>query len=94
MSVIKTIQNYYERLVIEEIRKRIEEGGTQVDSDYITDIACVALNRLPARYIRHEVDMVFYMTQDELLNTTNEVAHAVKEAFVFVAERRRQNEDA
>lgn len=93
MSVITTIQNYYERLVTEEIRNRIKEENSQVDSDYITDVACVALNRLPARYIRHEVDMAFYMTQDEFINTNNEVVDAVKAAFEYVANSRRQSND-
>lgn len=93
MSVITTIQNYYERLVTEEIRNRIKEENSQVDSDYITDVACVALNRLPARYIRHEVDMAFYMTQDEFINTNNEVVDAVKAAFKYVANSRRQSND-
>lgn len=90
MSATTHIQNYYERLVTEEIAKRVKEEGTEVDSDYITDVACVALNRLPARYIRHEVDLVFYMTENELLATQQEVAAAVKAAFAFVSQRRRQ----
>ena len=49
MSVFNSIQNYYERQVAEEIRYRVKEEYSQVDSDYITDVACVALNRLPAR---------------------------------------------
>lgn len=48
----------------DEIRNRVKHEGSNVDSDYLSDVACVALNRLPARYIRHEVDMAFYMTQD------------------------------
>lgn len=91
MSAITNIQNYYERLVTDEIRNHVKHEGSNVDSDYLSDVACEALNRLPARYIRHEVDMAFYMTQEELLNTSNEVKHAVKEAFSFVAERRRQS---
>lgn len=88
MSVFHSIQNYYERQVAEEIRYRVKEEYSHVDSDYITDVACVALNRLPARYIRHEVDMAFYMTQEEIVNTRKEVANAVSAAFAFVEERR------
>lgn len=81
--------------MVEEIRNRIKEEQSKVDSDYISDVACVALNRLPARYIRHEVDMAFYMTQDEIVSTRKEVANAVSAAFAFVEERRQQelNED-
>jgi len=56
----------------------------------MADIACVALNRLPPRYIRFEVDMAFFMTPDELVQTNNSVIKAVDEAITFVAEHRRE----
>ena len=93
MSVIKHIRNYYEQLVSDEIRYRLKEEHLYTDDDFITDIACVALNRLPTRYIRYEVDMAFYLTQDELLDTRKRVAHAVSEAFKFVEQHRRQESD-
>lgn len=90
MSAINNIHNYYESLVADEIRYRIKEEYPAVDADVITDISCVALNRLPARYIRHEVDLAFYLTQDELLEMRKNVANAVSYAFKFVLERRQR----
>lgn len=92
MSAVKNIHNYYESLVTDEIRYRVKEEFSTVDEDLVTDIACVALNRLPARYIRHEVDLAFYLSQDEFINMRKQVANAVSDAFSFVQERRREHE--
>lgn len=32
---------------------------------FLEDIACVALNQLPARYIKHDVNMSYFMTINE-----------------------------
>lgn len=78
-----SIHNYYEPLVNEAIAKTMEKGES-LDSDAIEDVACVALNQLPARYVRHTVDMVYYMTIDEREKIEKEVAQAVKGAFALV----------
>lgn len=88
MSIINNIRNYYEQLVAEEILRRLPE---QDNSDHLADIACVSLNRLPPKYISHEVDMAFYMSPNELLATRERVATAVAEAIIFVDEHRRDN---
>lgn len=61
---IEQIHNYYERLVLDEVVRRARElpNATQ---DMVADMACVALNQLPARYVRHDVDLVFYLTEAE-----------------------------
>lgn len=78
-----SIHNYYESMVNEAIIKVMEAGET-LDTDSLEDVACVALNRLPARYVRHNVDMVYYMTTDEREKIEAEVDEAVKAAFAFV----------
>ncbi len=53
-------------------------------TDMLADVACVALNRLPARYVRHDVDFMFYLTESErhvIESTLNEVLNF---AFTFV----------
>ena len=50
-------------------------------------MACVALNRLPPRYIRHKVDMDFYMSADERRRREAAVKAAVEFAFGFVQSR-------
>jgi hypothetical protein len=48
----------------------------------------VALNRLPARYIRHDADFYFFLTDEERRRQDKAVADAVAYAFDFVAARR------
>ena len=47
MSLRDAIDNFYERLVVDAIDATLEESDT---ADYLTDVMCVPLNRLPARY--------------------------------------------
>lgn len=88
MSINNNIRNYYEQLVAEEILARLP--GSQ-DAGYLADIACVALNHLPPRYIRHEVDMAFYMSPDELHDIHQRVKQAVADAIEFIASHRRDD---
>lgn len=81
-----TIHNYYEKLVLEEIIntcKRVQDG----DREFLSDVACVALNRLPPRYIRYDVDMTFFMSPFELDEITLKVQDSVKKALKYVEER-------
>lgn len=55
--------------------------------DLLADVACVALNRLPPRYIRHAVDFTFFQTERERADHLEAVAGAVEQAFGFVQAR-------
>ena len=55
--------------------------------DQHPDVACVALNRLPPRYIRHQVDLAFHMTEKERQDSEQLIQDAVKFAFEFVQAR-------
>jgi hypothetical protein len=57
------------------------------DPDLLADVACVALNRLPPRYIRHEVDFAFYLTDKERSENERAIGEAVEFAFGFVQAR-------
>ncbi|MCZ2441853.1 MAG: late competence development ComFB family protein [Burkholderiales bacterium] len=61
--------------------------GLVDDAELLADVACVALNRLQPRYIRHAVDFAFYQTEKERLETARQVANAVDYAFGFVQAR-------
>ena len=50
-------------------------------------MACVALNRLPPRYIRHQVDYVFYLSERERGDSERQILEAVEYAFGFVQAR-------
>eukprot|EP01031_Cornospumella_fuschlensis_P018626 gene18626-22810_t len=80
------VHNYYERLVFEEVVRR-SQAYPDFSNDMLADVSCVALNRLPPRYIRHEVDFSFYLTEHERLEIDNAIVEAVSYAFNFVQAR-------
>ncbi len=81
-----TLHNYYERLVVDQVT---DLAGTYplLTEDQHPDVACVALNRLPPRYIRHQVDLAFHMTEKERQDSEQLIRDAVKYAFEFVQAR-------
>ena len=90
MKLHDDIHNYYEKLLIDEIgRQKIEED---YDTDTLADFCCTALNQLPSRYIRFEVDMAFYSSQSERLEMEQRVRDAVAFAKAAVAKRGIGNE--
>lgn len=80
------VHNYYERLVFEEVARRSEQHQN-FTSDMLSDVACVALNRLPARYVRHDVDLMFYLTEQERYAIELSMEEGLQFAFGFVLER-------
>lgn len=82
---LDSVHNYYEHLVIGEIHKQI--GNKTVGTDFIADVACVALNHLPPRYIRYDVDMAFYLSPKESQEMEEKVGQSVREALAFVEKR-------
>ena len=80
------VHNYYERLVFEGIASR-SESYPKFTTDMFADVACVALNRLPARYVRHDVDMMFYLTEPERRAIESSLESVLDFAFGFVHER-------
>lgn len=90
MSSIEQIHNYYERLVLDEVLRRARDMPG-VTADMVADMACVALNKLPARYVRHDVDLVFYLTEAERHESDSAMQRAIEEAVVLVSERSRQD---
>jgi hypothetical protein len=80
-----SIHNYYEQLVHSKLIERVQSN--QLSEELVPDVACVALNHLPPRYIRYDVDMAFYLSPKEYEEIENKVAEAVTHAILFVAER-------
>lgn len=82
------VHNYYERLVFEEVARRAQAAEYQdYTADMLSDVACLALNRLPARYVRHDVDMMFYLTEQERQAMEHALDEVLKFSFSFVRER-------
>ncbi|MDQ2075213.1 late competence development ComFB family protein [Marinimicrobium sp. ABcell2] len=90
---VDPIHNYYERLVLEEIVNQ-SDRARQGDRDFLADTACVALNRLPPKYIRHNVDMTFFMSPQEVAETEQKVTDAVQAALSYVQQREEQKSQA
>ena len=83
-----SIHNFHERAVFEAVETRAKRFAHLATPELLADIACVALNRLPPRYIRHEVDFAFYLTDKERAANARMVADAVQFAFEFVQARK------
>ncbi|MFT5676106.1 MAG: hypothetical protein ACI808_002043 [Paraglaciecola sp.] len=82
MKLDDDIHNYYEHLVLEKID--ILGLSKSKSNDYIADLSCLALNQMSPRYIRHEVDMSFYLPQSEKQQMEMNVQDAIEKALKFL----------
>lgn len=81
------IHNYFEKLVFDIIQDKLNKNVLDND-DFLGDVACVALNQLPSRYVRHNVDMIFYMTIEEREQNQVVAEDAVDMAIDYVNKHR------
>lgn len=81
-----SLHNDYERQVVDLV---VDLAGQYplLQEDHLPDVACVALNRLPPRYIRHQVDLAFHMTEKDRHDSEQLIRDAVVFAFEFVQAR-------
>lgn len=81
-----SVHNHHERAVFETV---LAAHGRypQIDKNLLPDVACVALNRLPVRYICHVADMAFYLSDKERVEIDRSIQDAVHHAFEFVQAR-------
>ena len=84
MSVLDSIFNYNERLIVEEMAKQLADDDCT--EEQLSDIACLALNKVPAKYIKHSVDRAFYMSMEDRVALEEGVTEAVAEAIRFIME--------
>ena len=83
-----TIRNHHEQLVYRAVVDAAPHfPGVSYREDLLVDVACVALNRLPPRYIRHEADFAFFLTERERTDMELAVSEAVEYAYGFVQAR-------
>jgi hypothetical protein len=83
-----SVCNRNERAVFDVVcRQAVRFPGLAGNAELLADVACVALNRLPPRYIRHEVDFVFYLSERERAESERLLEEAVEYAFGFVQAR-------
>ena len=79
-----SVNNFYERLVFEYILYEMTGLYKDQDEEFFLDVTCYALTRLPARYFRHEIDMVYYLTDDERSEMQNLVKDTVTSAAEYI----------
>ena len=87
MLSFSDLQNYYERLVFDYINDTLIEQYSDVDDEFFLDVACYALTRLPTRYMRHEIDMAFYLAPGERTEMLKQVEESVNSAAKFIHSR-------
>lgn len=80
--ILDNLYNYNERLVADYINRH--DLVDSKDPEYLADLCCLALNQLQARYIRHEVDMAFYLPASERLSMEMKVHEAMEKSMEFL----------
>lgn len=88
MKLDDDVHNYYEHLVLD----RIGELGLQQtkDADYLADLCCMALNQVPPKYIRYEVDMAFFLSSDERVKMQKKVAAAIDKSIKMMEKNKKK----
>jgi hypothetical protein len=83
-----SVRNHYEQVVFRAVLETAPQfPGLIGRPNLLIDVACVALNRLPPRYIRHEADFAFFLSDRERADAELAVSEAVEYAFGFVQAR-------
>ncbi len=83
-----SIHNRRESEVCTEVTSRAAQQPWLADNrELLADVACVALNRLPPQYIRHDVDFAFHLGDRERVENQRLVSEAVAYAFSYVQAR-------
>ncbi len=83
----ESIHNIHEAAVVAAVQA-LQDEYPAVATELLPDVACVALNRLPPRYIRHGVDLAFYQSEREREDLAALQQQTVRQAFEFVQARR------
>jgi len=95
-----SIHNFYEHLVIDYLQAEIIPAHSELSpgqsagqsTDFFLDVACYALTKLPSRYMRHEIDMAFYLESKERAQMMNEVKKVVDDAVVYITKNFNKDE--
>jgi len=84
----ETVHNHYEDAVFGLVcTMATEYPGLKTIPGLHADVACIALNSLPPRYIRHQIDLAFYTTDVERMDTATALNAAVRYAFELIKSR-------
>ncbi len=83
-----SIHNRHEK----DVYAKVEAATTRYpfllkNPDLMADAACVALNAIQPHYIRHDLDMSFYMSDAERVQDDLTVSNAVESAVQYIQSR-------
>lgn len=90
MAISEDVHNLTEQLLEDQIL--ISGLNERYPADFVSDLCCLALNRLPVRYVRHHVDALSALSDGEREDLTREVISAVKDCEHFLKKDRRIEE--
>lgn len=88
MGISEQIHNFNEFLVAEQLRdlKQLNE----LNDEQKLDLYCIVLNRLPARYVRHDVDALSSLSDEQRQHLQENIAIEINDALDFLLRDRRQ----
>ena len=86
-----SVKNYYETLVFQYICTEYGNDSVADEPGAMEDIACLALNQLPCRYVRFSIDAAFYLSTEEQQSMHNAVRTAVDKAVRYVRDHPKVN---
>ncbi len=90
-----SVHNHFEEAVFQRVESEAPSYPNLAGHpELLADVACVALNALPPRYIRHDIDFNFYVSDQERAQMVAHVNAAVRAAFDFVGSRAAQRQSA
>lgn len=83
---IESIHNHQERAVFELVLGIAPHYPALAgDAELLADVACIALNSLRPRYVRHDIDMHFFTSNEERARNEAAVRAAVEAAFARIS---------
>ena len=92
MQLDLDIHNFYEHLVLEHLE--VNNLTRIYDKEFLADLCCLTLSQLPARYIRHDIDMAFFLGQAERVKMSDQVDIAIEHSLNFLKEKGEANDEA
>jgi hypothetical protein len=92
MMDFESIHNHQERAVFERVLAMAPSyPAMAADAELLADVACIALNSLRPRYVRHDIDMHFFTSNEERARNDASVHAAVEAAFARLARTTHSN---
>jgi Late competence development protein ComFB len=85
----ESIHNRHERTVFDRVRAASVRFPHLIgNDDLLADAVCVALNALPAQYLRHDIDLSSHLSDAQREKDNKSVDDAVESALILVQSRR------